>query len=188
MKRRSREMINDMDYIKTLNKEDKRWLFKAASGISNANRKFLSQLNPEGANKLFTECSRSSDASRRDIMNKFQRMETEFSLDAESEFSHLLFTEGQFMSNFEDAIIEKIDNERKGKAYTAGSYGNNSDVPAGADVVICIEGHHLQNRLGRVVGKRHGQLLVTVQTTKGDVSLYVSPYEIAWVNQAKKVG
>lgn len=188
MQRKSREMINDMDYIKTLNREEKRWLFKAVSGIANANRKYLSQINPEAADKMFIECSRSSDASRRDVMNKFQRMKTEFSSDAESEFSHLLFTEGEFMSSFEDALIEKIDNERRGKAYTAGSYGNNADVPVGADVVICIEGHALQNRIGKVTAKRRGQYLVEVQTTKGDVTLYVSANEIAQVNKMKQVG
>lgn len=189
MRRNTKEMLNDMDYISKMSKADRKWLYKAVSGITNANVKTLTELEPTKKRPadVQEDCEDARNSYRRDIMNLGKRIGDGSFFDSEPANSLPLITEEITMGSFEDAMIEKIDNERVGKAYTAGSYGNNSDVPVGADVVVCIEGHQLQNRLGKVIGTRCNQLLVLVQTTKGEVSLYVSPYEVARVNQAKKV-
>ena len=188
MKRKSLEMIKDMDYIKTLNKADKAWLFKAVSGMTNANHKFLSQISPENADAVYISSYEANNAASRDIINKAQRVDSATSGDEENGFYHLLSTEGHYMTTFEDAIIDKVDAERMGKPYKATSYGNNEQVPIGAEVVICIEGHALQNKLGKVTAIRRGQYLVRAQTGKGDVEVYVSAHEIARVNSMKQVG
>lgn len=189
--KRSRDMIRDIDYLAALTKQDKAWLQKAVSGIANANRKFLQDSNPGVSDEVYRECSSGADAARRDLMNVLTRVDSSaYQTDEEPcGLSHLMNTEGHSMSSFEDAMIEKIDSERlSGKPYTMGSYGENTDVPIGSDVVICIEGHALQSKIGTVTAKRKGQYLVNVQTVKGDISLFVSAHEIARTNYVQAVG
>ena len=180
--------LKDIDYTHKLNKEERLWLKRFAVGTQNCTRKWLTQLDEVAGEHVYRRSIAEREARRRDIFTQGQRFENEnFSLGL---FENLPSTfEGEMtMTTFEDAIIDKVDAERMGKPYKATSYGNNEQVPIGADVVICIEGHALQNKLGKVTAIRRGQYLVRAQTGKGDVEIYVSAHEVARVNSMKQVG
>ncbi len=187
MRRGTKEMLNDMDYVTKLGKTDRKWLYKAVSGITNANPNTLAEILPTLESiKVYEDCENARNSYRRDLMNTGSRVITETFSTGDAENYLPCIREETTVSSFEDALIEAIDNEKSGIPNAYRAYGNNAVIPVGSDVVICVEGHAMQNRLGKVVAQRRGQYLVQVQSPKGDISIYLEAYELARVNTSNK--
>ena len=180
-------LLSEVDYLDALTPSDKTWLYHFLTGTTFGSERQLSKiLTEDQALMLSADCTDDRNAYRRDIMNKWEKKkEVKKSSENGGENYHTLFQEGQYMNTFEDALIEAIDAERRGVANSFRSYGNDAHIPLGSEVVVCIEGHVLQNKLGKVIEQRRNEFLVQVQTNKGVVSLYLRSHELARVNQMR---
>ncbi len=180
-------LLSEFDYLDNLEPEQKKWLYCFVAGTTFGSAKQLSKILPEDAATLLSaDCTDDRNAYRRDMMNKWEKKKEVKKAEGGGENYHMLFQEGQYMNTFEDALIEAIDNEKSGVPNAYRAYGNNAVIPVGSDVVVCVEGHAMQNRLGKVLAQRRGQYLVQVQSAKGDVSIYLEAYELARVNTSNK--
>lgn len=171
-----RNVFKDTDYVGKLSDEDRKWLFKALIATEGSlSRKFLNQLADEvTAEKVFRSCIKARSAKRKDIYAHAKKYEPNF--EGDIEIGHLI-SEGVNHMSLEDAIIDAIDAVKVKPSFN--TYGGNApQLSVGDRIVVAVEGHALQNRIGLVTGTRRSQYLVEVETGKGKVTAYFSTREL----------
>lgn len=168
--------LRNTDYAKKLSNEQRDWLFTALVGVNSANRQLLEQITDKvSARVVWQEAKKARAARYKDAMVQWERYST-FS-DEELENCLVIYKGDEDMNTVEDALINKIDTDRR-NAGLFKPYGGNAPIKQGDKVVIAVEGHYLQNKMGVVTSARRNEYLVEADSKKGKVVAYFKANEL----------